>query len=1223
MQIFRGLSEEACLERFHDNDTQSFSRDPQKLYVELQEKKPQIDKLKKKGVLKQDQYNLLIPPSVNPPSVNTVESSKFDITLLMVLLTNFCGFKYPMKNWIPQPTDTNTFADIVRVKRSRDEVQHMRFEVSDAEFKRIVPLFAKPLLALGVPQERIDNVLNMRIIDEETKQTLRKYEQSQTSFDHNFIPPITNFFSRDKELKELHEKLTKSVGSKLGVVLCGFPGLGKSETARQYWIEYGKSTYEDIIVWVNAENAATVESEFRDIGNECGIQLIRNIDGKNVAVKELVDLVYRHFAAKQTSSPRKVLFVFDGADDPNVLLQFLPKSIDYSPHILITSQCQDWGNRFHHVELQVFSVKKALQFFIKNTLNQYKDEEEIKILLDEISCHPLALQQVVSYMKINSMNVEGYRSLLKQNTKEMFSEGVNEVDKKSVNSILSVSINRLRNMNQDVSDLLDIFAHLDGKEIKKGFLLLLFGNDVYKLNKVLTLLRKYSIANFEEMGRNLNVSFTEQVIRIHSLTQTFIESNQTRKIFSEQLEKIANIFITDLEDCEALKKIQNGKLWLNHFNKIIETDSKKSIILNCFLDKQQLIENLFMTIGINYTNYFHICQYISEYQKQKHGEKHPAYLKAVYHFCTSLCLLDKEREAFDIIKCNADSQHAINGPLDIDFLKSKNLLGDCFEKLENYDEALRTYKEVEKAQLKTLGPTHRDYLENKHNLAQCFQSMENYEEALRIYKEVEEAQLKTLGPTHRDYLTTKHNLAQCFQSMENNEEALRIYEEVEEAQLKTLGPTHRDYLTTKHNLAHCFQSMENNEEALRIYEEVEEAELKTLGPTHRDYLTTKQNLAQCFQSMENNEEAVRIYKEVEEARLKTLGPTHRHYLTTKQNLAQCFQSMENYEEALRIYEEVEEAQLKTLGPTHRDYLTTKHNLAHCFQSMENNEEALRIYEEVEEAELKTLGPTHRDYLTTKQNLAQCFQSMENNEEAVRIYKEVEEARLKTLGPTHRHYLTTKQNLAQCFQSMENYEEALRIYEEVEEAQLKTLGPTHRDYLTTKQNLAQCFQSMENYEEALRIYEEVEEAQLKTLGPTHRDYLTTKQNLAQCFQSMENYEEALRIYEEVEEAQLKTLGPTHRDYLTTKQNLAQCFQSMENYEEALRIYEEVEEAQLKTLGQSMENYEEALRIYEEVEEAQLKTLGPTHRDYLTTKHNLAQCFQSMENYEEALRIYEDN
>ena len=921
MQIFRGLSEDECLERFHDNDTQSFSRDPQKLYVELQEKKPQIDKLRKSGVLKQDQYNLLIPPSVN-----TVESSKFDITLLMVLLTNFCGFKYPMKNWIPQKTDTNTFADIVRVKRSRDEIQHMRFEVSDTEFKRIVPLFAKPLLALGVPQETIDNVLNMRIIDEETKQTLRKFEQSQTSFDHNFIPPITNFFSRDKELKELHEKLTKSVGSKLGVVLCGFPGLGKSETARKYWIEYGKSTYEDIIVWVNAENAATVESEFRDIGNECGIQLIRNIDGKNVAVKELVDLVYRHFAAKQTSSPRKVLFIFDGADDPNVLLQFLPKSIDYSPHILITSQCQDWGNRFHHVELQVFSVKKALQFFIKNTLvNQYKDEEEIKILLDEISCHPLALQQVVSYMKINSMNVEGYRSLLKQNTKEMFSEGVNEVDKKSVNSILSVSINRLRNMNQDVSDLLDIFAHLDGKEIKKGFLLLLFGNDIYKLNKILTLLRKYSIVNFEEIGRNLNVSFTEQVIRIHSLTQTFIESNQTRKIFSEQLEKIANIFITDLEDCEALKKLQNGKLWLNHFNKIIETDSKKSIILNCFIDKQQLIKNLFMTIGINYTNYFHICQYISEYQKQKHGEKHPAYLKAVYHFSISLCLLDKEREAFNIIKCNADSQHAINGPLDIDFLKSKSLLGYCFQNLENSDEALRIYKEVEEAQLKTLGPTHRDYLTTKHNLAQCFQSMENYEEALRIYKEVEEAVLETLGPTHRDYLATKHNLAHCFQSMENNEEAVRIYKEVEEARLKTLGPTHRDYLTTKHYLAHCFQSMENYEEALRIYKEVEEAQLKTLGPTHRDYLMTKHNLAQCFQSMENYDEALRIYEEVEEAQLKMLGPTHRKYLTTKHNLAQCFQSMENYKEAVRICQ-----QILGIQSLDRDiYQSTKSMLDNC------------------------------------------------------------------------------------------------------------------------------------------------------------------------------------------------------------------------------------------------------------------------------------------------------
>ena len=443
LQLFLQLGQEALLNNFHDNDTQSFSRDPHKLYIELQQKKPQINRLKNQGVLKPDQYHLLIPLSGD-----TVDSTKFDITLLMILLTNFCGFKYPMRNWIPQQTDTDTFANIIRVKHLRDQMAHL-IHLSDAEFQRIASLFEQPLLSLGVSQQKIDNVLTVKIIDEDIKIMWDKYKQSQTSFNHNFIPPIANFFSRKNELDELHEKLTKSYGSKLGAVLCGFPGVGKSETARQYWMKYGRSSYEDIIVWVNAENEATMESEFQDIGDECCVPKIKKADGNYVETKKLVDLVYRHFAAKPTTSPRKVLFVFDGADDQDVLYQFLPKCIDYAPYILITSQCASWDQRFDRLDLQVFSSEDALQFFINNTLmTQYT--EQIKELIGEISCHPLALQQVVSYIQKNSITVEEYMLLLKQRKKEMLTEGVEQIGKLSVNNTMTISINRLRTIDQEV-----------------------------------------------------------------------------------------------------------------------------------------------------------------------------------------------------------------------------------------------------------------------------------------------------------------------------------------------------------------------------------------------------------------------------------------------------------------------------------------------------------------------------------------------------------------------------------------------------------------------------------------------------------------------------------------------------------------------------------------------------------------------------------------------------
>ena len=113
-------------------------------------------------------------------------------------------------------------------------------------------MLTAPMLALGVRQDEIDHIKPMKIRDKDTRahmnnleMKLNKIEESMKSFNFNNIPPVANFFSRDKEVDELHNKLVAAFRSKLGVVLHGFPGLGKSETARKYWFKFGKSHYDD------------------------------------------------------------------------------------------------------------------------------------------------------------------------------------------------------------------------------------------------------------------------------------------------------------------------------------------------------------------------------------------------------------------------------------------------------------------------------------------------------------------------------------------------------------------------------------------------------------------------------------------------------------------------------------------------------------------------------------------------------------------------------------------------------------------------------------------------------------------------------------------------------------------------------------------------------------------------------------------------------------------
>ena len=105
-----------------------------------------IGKKKVKKALSPTQWGKLYP--VHSP----VTSSSFDITLLMVLLRNICGFSPPTKGWdsLPRSKDTSTADDIARVKYYRNTVCHAsQTSVDDASFNAYWREIREALVRLG------------------------------------------------------------------------------------------------------------------------------------------------------------------------------------------------------------------------------------------------------------------------------------------------------------------------------------------------------------------------------------------------------------------------------------------------------------------------------------------------------------------------------------------------------------------------------------------------------------------------------------------------------------------------------------------------------------------------------------------------------------------------------------------------------------------------------------------------------------------------------------------------------------------------------------------------------------------------------------------------------------------------------------------------------------------------------------------------------------------
>ena len=140
-------------------DTFDAIHPPANLPAVLATNKATLQSLRTRKIINATQWGKLFP------AISTsVSSANFDITLLMVLLRNFCGLPSPAAGWdtLPALTDVSREADIARVKYYRNTVyaHAERASVDDATFNTYWRDIRDTLVRLGGVKYRaaIDNL---------------------------------------------------------------------------------------------------------------------------------------------------------------------------------------------------------------------------------------------------------------------------------------------------------------------------------------------------------------------------------------------------------------------------------------------------------------------------------------------------------------------------------------------------------------------------------------------------------------------------------------------------------------------------------------------------------------------------------------------------------------------------------------------------------------------------------------------------------------------------------------------------------------------------------------------------------------------------------------------------------------------------------------------------------------------------------------------------------
>ena len=227
----------------------------------LSREKRKLEKGKKRGLIRDDQWKKLFPSAGSPTS------ETFDMTLLHFLIREIyldptdAGSKW---NTWPEESDQTELANLIRIRCFRNEISHrcstsipndtfedMWKDISSAlvvltlDQKEIKRLYEEPIYPdtherVKEANERwkLAQELNARleVVERDVQQLIERVSKIRVSEPRtesepdSYLPDeVTNVFGRDEQIKEVSEVIQS--GREAAVVITGGPGFGKTTVA--------------------------------------------------------------------------------------------------------------------------------------------------------------------------------------------------------------------------------------------------------------------------------------------------------------------------------------------------------------------------------------------------------------------------------------------------------------------------------------------------------------------------------------------------------------------------------------------------------------------------------------------------------------------------------------------------------------------------------------------------------------------------------------------------------------------------------------------------------------------------------------------------------------------------------------------------------------------------------------------------------------------------------
>ncbi|MCJ1245218.1 hypothetical protein MMC30_002420 [Trapelia coarctata] len=628
--------------------------------------------------------------------------------------------------------------------------------------------------------------------------------------------PFTVPFGRDEKfvvrqpIIDALKGLTRTDNIHRRIALVGRGGTGKTALAIEYAHMVQEST-QCAVFWVHASNRARFEQSYREIADAL------ELPGRDNPQQNILGLVEAWF---KRAGNGNWLMILDNADDPKIffdpeskdpeteLLRHLPQSSNGI--VLATTRykraaaviCEQ-----NMIEVPPMTSAESGVLLEKMLDRRVQPMERCDEFLMELEYLPLAIAQAAAFITYNSVDINHYLQLLRENESSMtrlltepFADRRRDSQvPNSVIATLSLSFEQIKREDNNAVEVLSFMSVLDRQRIPQSLIKHAFTFNSLDLTKALGVLKSFYL---------ILPNSDEESFDMHRLVQISTRSWLVSALVLQKWQRRALAVLAEAFPATGFQE------WPERWPVCSKYLPHADVVLNYNTEEEEASMNKLNLL-------YRTAYYIHEMGNDKDAEA-------------------RFRETVELAT-------VVNGPDQLHTLSVLDVLGAIIRRRGRYLEAEAIHRHVMEMLPRVCGPDHPSMLACHGNLGNALFVLGRYDEAEKWHRRRLEGQSKYDDGHEFDHVEiTLSDLANTVTELGRTDEAEVLRRAVVRKCDGAYGREHPKTLSALHNLGSILSVRGKLHEAIAILQLALQGREIVLGLEHPGTVATIQELGAAY-----------------------------------------------------------------------------------------------------------------------------------------------------------------------------------------------------------------------------------------------------------------------------------------------------------------------------------------------------------------------------------------